>query len=52
MTGAQKAAILICLMGEDAASMVFKNLSEHGLWRMTQAIGELETSTRRGATDP
>ena len=39
----KKAAILVCLLGEDAASTVYKNLSDQDVERLTQEIGELQT---------
>ncbi len=43
ISGAKKAAILVCLLGEDAASTVYKNLSDQDVERLTQEIGELQT---------
>jgi flagellar motor switch protein FliG len=39
--GLQKAAILMVLLGEDAASHIYRNLSEADVQRLTQRIAEL-----------
>ena len=41
MTGTRKAAILLVLLGEEAASNVYKNLSDEEIQRITQEIAEL-----------
>src|SRR5271168_495244 len=40
--GLQKAAILMVLLGEEAASHIYRNLPEADLQRLTQRIVELE----------
>ena len=40
--GLQKAAILMVLLGEEAASHIYRNLSEADLQRLTQRIAELD----------
>ena len=40
--GLQKAAILMVLLGEEAASNIYRNLSEADVQRLTQRISELE----------
>jgi len=40
--GLQKAAILMVLLGEEVASHIYRNLSEHDVERLTQRIVELE----------
>jgi len=40
--GLQKAAILMVLLGEDAASHIYRNLSDSDLQRVTQRIAELD----------
>ena len=40
--GLQKAAILMVLLGEEAASHIYRNLSERDLKSLTQRIAELE----------
>lgn len=40
--GLQKAAILIVLLGEEAASHIYKNLSDEDLRQLTRTIAELE----------
>jgi len=40
--GLQKAAILMVLLGEEAASNIYRNLSEADVQRLTQRIAELE----------
>jgi flagellar motor switch protein FliG len=40
--GLQKAAILMVLLGEEAASHIYRNLPEKDLKRLTQSIAELE----------
>jgi len=40
--GLQKAAILIALLGEEAASHIYRNLSDADLKHLTQRIAELE----------
>lgn len=42
LSGPRKAAILICLLGEDAASVVYKNLSAEDIERLTQEVSELK----------
>jgi flagellar motor switch protein FliG len=41
LTGPRKAAVLIAVLGEEAASGVFKSLPEADLQRLTEAISEL-----------
>lgn len=41
MAGPRKAAILLVLLGEEAASAVYKNLSDAEIQRITQEIAEL-----------
>jgi len=43
MTGLRKAAILVVVLGEDAASGVFKYLPEQELHKLTEEIAELGT---------
>jgi len=40
--GLQKAAILMVLLGEEAASNIYRNLAESDVQRLTQRIAELE----------
>jgi len=40
-TGLQKAAILMVMLGEEAASHIYRNLPEHDLELLTQRISEL-----------
>ncbi len=40
-SGVRKAAILLVLLGEETASLIFRNLSESELQHVTQEIGEL-----------
>jgi flagellar motor switch protein FliG len=40
--GLQKAAILMVMLGEEAASHIYRNLSEADVQRLTQRISELE----------
>jgi len=40
-TGVQKAAVLVVLLGEETASQIYRQLPEHDLERLTQAITEL-----------
>jgi|ERR1700676_3220233 len=40
--GLQKAAILMVMLGEEAASHIYRNLSEADVQRLTQRIAELE----------
>jgi len=40
--GLQKAAILMVLLGEEAASQIYRNLAESDVQRLTQSIAELE----------
>ncbi len=42
IAGIRKAAVLLVLLGEDAASEIYKNLSESELHAVTQEIAELE----------
>ncbi|HLH08047.1 MAG TPA: flagellar motor switch protein FliG [Terriglobales bacterium] len=42
ISGPKKAAILVCLLGEEAASSVYKNLSDADVERLTQEISELK----------
>jgi flagellar motor switch protein FliG len=42
LKGMRKAAILLVLLGEDVASQIYRNLPEHDLEELTQAIAELE----------
>jgi len=42
MTGMRKAAILLVVLGEEAASAVYKNLGEEDLRNLTQEITDLE----------
>jgi flagellar motor switch protein FliG len=42
LQGLQKAAILMVLLGEEAASHIYRNLPETDLRRLTQRIAELE----------
>jgi flagellar motor switch protein FliG len=44
--GIRKAAILLVMLGEETASLIFRNLAENELQRVTQEISEL------GAIDP
>jgi flagellar motor switch protein FliG len=44
--GIRKAAVLLVLLGEETASLIFRNLSENELQRVTQEISEI------GAIDP
>lgn len=41
MSGTKKAAILLVLLGEEAASAVYRNLSENEVQKVTQEIAEL-----------
>lgn len=41
LTGARKAAILVALMGEDAASTVLRNLSERDVHTLTRELSEI-----------
>lgn len=41
LSGVRKAAVLLVLLGEEAASEVFKNLSDEEVQRVTQDIAEL-----------
>ena len=40
-SGLEKAAILLVVLGEDAASSVYRELPEHEVHRLTEAVGEL-----------
>ncbi|HYH00148.1 MAG TPA: flagellar motor switch protein FliG [Terriglobales bacterium] len=42
MTGMRKAAVLLVVLGEDAASNIFRNLSEEEVQRITQEIAEVD----------
>ena len=42
LTGMRKAAILLVVLGDEAASAVYKNLNEEALRQITQEITELE----------
>src|SRR5208282_413816 len=42
LTGVRKAAILLVLLGEEAASLVYRNLPEEDLQVLTEEISELE----------
>ena len=42
LSGLQKAAILLVLLGEEATTAVYRNLSEHDLKVLTQQIASLE----------
>ncbi len=42
LTGARKAAILLVLLGDDAAAEIYKNLSQEELQELTQEIAELD----------
>jgi flagellar motor switch protein FliG len=42
-SGIRKAAILLVLLGEEVASLIFRNLSEAELQRVTQEISEVAT---------
>lgn len=42
MSGVRKAAVLLVLLGEEAASSVYKNLSDLEIQRVTQEIAELD----------
>jgi flagellar motor switch protein FliG len=50
MTGKRKAAILLVLLGDDAASGVYKNLPDEDLRILTQEIAELEYISPEVAT--
>ena len=41
-SGAQKAAILLSLLGEDEAAPILRNLSEDDLERVTEEVANLE----------
>ncbi len=41
LTGAQKAAILLTVLGDDAAAAIFRNLPEESLQRITREISRL-----------
>jgi flagellar motor switch protein FliG len=41
--GLQKAAILLVLLGEEAASNIYRNLPEADVERLTRGIAELES---------
>lgn len=43
LTGVRKAAILLAVLGEDAASGVFKHLPEQDLQKLTEEIAEMGT---------
>lgn len=43
VTGIQKAAILLVLLGEEASTAVYKNLNERELQRITDQIASLQT---------
>src|SRR5208337_4933735 len=42
LTGIHKAAILLVLLGDEAASLVYRNLPEEDLQVLTEEISELE----------
>lgn len=42
LTGIRKAAILLVLLGDEAASLVYRNLPEEDLQVLTEEISELE----------
>jgi flagellar motor switch protein FliG len=42
LTGLRKAAILLVLLGEEAASLVYRNLPQEELQMLTEAISELD----------
>lgn len=42
LSGLRKAAILLVLLGDEAASMIYRNLPEREMQRLTQEISELE----------
>src|ERR1035437_2419353 len=41
-TGVRKAAILLVLLGEDASSLVYRNLPEEEVQKLTEEISELD----------
>ena len=41
LTGTRKAAILLVLLGDEVASLIYKNLSEEDLRVITQEISDL-----------
>ena len=43
--GLQKAAVLMVLLGEEAASQIYRNLSEADVHQLTQRIAELRHIT-------
>src|SRR5208283_5617868 len=42
LTGARKAAILLVLLGDEAASLVYRNMAQEDLQMLTEEISELE----------
>ncbi|HUK23267.1 MAG TPA: flagellar motor switch protein FliG [Terriglobales bacterium] len=50
-SGMRKAAILLVLLGEDAASDIYRQLPETDVERLTQEIAELEYVDPQGALD-
>src|ERR1700691_2713173 len=42
LTGIRKSAILLVLLGDEAASLVYRNLPEEDLQMLTEEISELE----------
>ena len=49
-TGLRKAAVLLVLLGEETASLIFRNLNEGELQHVTQAISEIGTIEPAEAT--
>ncbi len=49
-SGIRKAAVLLVLLGEEVASLIFKNLNEADLQRVTQEISEIGTIDPEEAT--
>src|SRR5690349_9160232 len=42
MTGLQKAAVLMIMIGDEAASTLYRNLPEHDVQQITQEIASLD----------
>jgi flagellar motor switch protein FliG len=42
LTGVRKAAVLLVMLGEEAAATIYKNLDNHDLRRVTQEIADLD----------
>ena len=49
MTGARKAAILMMLLGEEAAAMIFRHLNDEDLQELTQEISRLGSISKEAS---